>query len=123
MVKTIIIIGFLSLAVAFNSYAHDNDRIEQLEKDIQETKHRLSKLESLLNNTSNAQEPITSVNGWKSITNWRKLTKGMSSSDVQKILGEPRRVDGGTVTFWHYQNGGEIIFYEGKVDRWSEPRQ
>lgn len=123
MVKTIIIIGFLSLAVAFNSYAHDSDRIDQLEKEIQETKLRLSKLESLLSNPSNAQAPATSGEGWKSVMNWRKLTKDMSTSDVQKILGEPHRVDGGTLTNWYYQNGGRIIFFEGKVDRWMEPRQ
>jgi hypothetical protein len=123
MVKTIIIIGFLSLAVAFNSYAHDSDRIDQLEKEIQETKLRLSKLESLLSNPSNAQKPVTSGEGWKSAMNWRKLTKDMSTSDVQKILGEPHRVDGGSLTFWYYENGGEVTFHEGKVNRWHEPRQ
>jgi outer membrane protein assembly factor BamE (lipoprotein component of BamABCDE complex) len=55
--------------------------------------------------------------------NWRKLTKDMSTSDVKKILGEPHRVDGGTFTHWYYQNHGGVIFYEGKVDRWMEPRQ
>ena len=123
MVKTIIIIGFLSLAAAFNSYAHDSDRIDQLEKEIQETKLRLSKLESLLSNPSKAQELVTSGEGWKSVMNWRKLTKDMSTSDVQKILGEPHRVDGGTFTKWYYQNDGRIIFYEGKVDNWREPRE
>ena len=123
MVKTIAIIGFLSLAVAFNANAHDSDRVDQLEKELQGIKLRLSKLESLLSNPSNAQKPVTSGEGWKSIMNWRKLTNGMSTSDVQRILGEPHRVDGGTIATWYYQNGGRIIFYEGKVSQWMEPRQ
>jgi hypothetical protein len=123
MVKTFIVIGFLSLAVASNSYAHDSDRIDQLEKEIQETKLRLSKLESLLSNPSKAEELATSREGWKSVMNWRKLTTDMSASDVQKILGEPHRVDGGTFTTWYYQNKGRIVFYEGKVSQWNEPRQ
>ena len=123
MVKKIIIIGFLSLVGALNSYANDSERIDQMKKELQETKLRLSKLESLLSNPSKAQEHVTSGEGWKSVVNWRRLTEGMSTSDVQKILGEPHRVDGGTFATWYYQNGGRIGFYEGKVDRWMEPRQ
>jgi hypothetical protein len=123
MVKTIIIIGFLSFAVTSHSYANDSDRIDQLEKEIQETKLRLLKLESLLSNPSNVQKPVTSGEGWKSVVNWRKLTTDMSTSDVQKILGEPHRLDGGTVATWSYQNGGRITFISGKVAAWNEPHQ
>ena len=123
MVKTISFIGFLSLAVAFNANAHDSDRINQLEKEIQEIKFRLSKLESFPSNPSNAQEPATSGDGWKSVMNWRKLTQGMSTSDVRRILGEPHKLDGGTLAHWEYQNGGSIFFYKEKVDRWHEPRK
>lgn len=101
MVKTISFIGLLSLAFAFNANAHDGDRVAQMEREIQEIKLRLSKLESLLSNPSNpshAQEPVTSDDGWKSVTNWRKLYKDMSASDVRKILGEPHRVDSGAIT-------------------------
>jgi hypothetical protein len=122
-VKTIAIIGFLSLAVAFNANAHDSDRVDQLEKEIQEIKRRLLKLESLPSTPSKAQEPVTSDDGWKSVMNWRKLTERMNASDVRRILGEPHRVDGGTVAHWYYQNRGEVHFYAGKVDRWIEPRQ
>jgi len=100
MVKQIAVIGFLSLAVTFNSNAHDSDQIDQPEKEMREIKARLSKLESLGSNPSNAQEFVTSGEGWKSIINWRKLTNDMSTSDVRKILGEPHRVDGGTMTDW-----------------------
>jgi len=123
MIKTIAIVGFLSLAVAFNSNAQDIDRIGQLEKEIQELKLRVSKLESLLSNPGKDRELVPSGEGWKSVMNWRKLTRGMDPSDVRQILGEPHRVDGGTFAQWQYQNGGRIVFYEGKVDRWTEPRK
>ena len=123
MVKTITIIGFLSLLVAFNSYANDSDRIDQLEKEIQELNLRISKLESLLSNPSAAQEVVMSGEGWKSITNWRKLATDMSPSDVRKILGEPHQLDGGEVATWYYQNGGTVHFILGKVNSWTEPRQ
>lgn len=129
MVKKITFFCFLLVAVAFNANAQDINRIdqqdsyriEQLEKEIQELKVRLSKLESLLGNTSKVQELSTSNEGYKSVVNWRKLTTGMSTSDVQKILGEPHRVDGGRLAHWYYQNNGAVFFYEGKVDRWMEP--
>jgi len=123
MVKTISFIGFLTLAVAFNANAHDSDRIIQLEKEIQEIKSRLSRLESFPSNPSNAQEPVTSSEGWKSVMNWRKLTQGMSTSDVRRILGEPHRLDGGTFARWEYQNGGSITFYQEKIQSWNEPRK
>ncbi|HPJ92363.1 MAG TPA: hypothetical protein PKY89_00505 [Deltaproteobacteria bacterium] len=131
MVKKITLIGFLLIAVAINSNAQnsnridqdDSYRIEQLEEEVQELKLRLSKLESLLSNPSKAQELSTSSEGWKSVVNWRKLTTGMSTSDVQKILGAPHRVNGGNITFWYYQNDGEVVFMGGKVYQWKEPRQ
>jgi hypothetical protein len=123
MIKRIIVIGLLSLVFAFNSYAQDSDRIDQLEKEIQELKLRISKIESLISNPSSAQEIVPSGEGWKSIANWRKLSEGMKPIDVRKILGEPYRIDGGTIADWYYKNDGRIRFYEGKVDNWREPRQ
>jgi len=123
MVKIVAVIALLSLPVAFNANAQDSDRIVQLEKEIQEIKLRLSKLESLLGTPSKAQDLETPREGWKSVVNWRKLTRGMNPSDVRQILGEPDRVLGGTFTVWEYQNGGMVSFYEEKVDRWTEPRK
>jgi hypothetical protein len=123
MVKTIFIVGFLSLLVAFNASAQDSDRIVRLEKEIQELKLRISILESILGNPSSDQEIVLLREGWKSVANWRKLSTDMVPSDVEKILGEPHRVDGGTLATWYYQNNGKVIFYEGKVDHWTEPQK
>lgn len=123
MDKNITIIGFLSLAVAFSANAHDSDRVDQLEKDLREVKAQLAKLESLIIAPNIAQKSLDSSDGWKSVINWRKLTKGMSPSEVRKILGEPHRLDGGTIARWFYQNDGRVLFYDEKVEQWTEPRQ
>ena len=122
MIKTITIIAILSLGVTFNSYADDSDRIDQLEKEVQELKLRISKLESLLSDSSESKELAPSHEGWKSISNWRKLSTDMGYDDVEKLLGKPQRVDGGNIAQWYYQNGGIVMFALGKVNRWEEPR-
>jgi hypothetical protein len=72
--------------------------------------------------TSNTGKPVTPGDGWKSLANWGKLANDMSISDAQKILGEPEQVDGGTIAFWRYPNGGTVTFVIGKVNTWSVPR-
>jgi hypothetical protein len=122
MFKQIATLGFL-LAVAFHSYADDSARIQQLEKEIQQINARLAKLESIAGGSNNASKPFASVDGWKSIANWRRLATGMSATEVQQILGEPDRVDGGVAAYWRYQNGGEVGFLRGELQRWREPKK
>ena len=123
MIKTITLIGFLLLGVAFNANAQDIDRVDQLEKEVQEIKLQLSKLESLQSTPRKVNETVTSGEGWKSLVNWRKLTTDMDYSAVQKILGEPNHIHGGQFANWQYQNDGEVHFMQGKVNSWTEPRQ
>lgn len=123
MVKKIIIIGLLSLVVSSNSNAQDTVRMNQLEKQIQELKLRISTLESILMSPSPDQEIEPSSEGWKSVFNWRKLSPNMDSNDVKRILGKPHRVNGGARATWYYQNDGRIVFFKGKVYSWNEPRQ
>ena len=111
----------LSSVAASSSFAHDSDRIDQLEREVQETKKRLSILESMLQNKNDENDLVVTNEGWKPIANWRKLTTGMSTSTVRKIPGDAKRINGGTFATWHYENRGFVLFYEGKVDRWSEP--
>lgn len=123
MIRTIAVIGFLSLAFAFSANAHDADRIGQLEREVHELKARLSKLESMLSKQTDAQELVLSGDGWKSVANWRKLSTDMSTSDVREILGEPERIEGGDVAWWHYPSAGRVVFISGKVKQWVEPRR
>lgn len=111
---------FLVIAIS-SSYASEGERIEQLESDIQGINERLSKLESILENRKEKKLVLTN-NGWKSLDNWRMLKTGMNYAEVNEILGEPHRVDGGTYASWYYKNDGEVTFIDGKVSKWSEPR-
>ncbi len=112
----------LFLTLSFGSIASDSDRIAQLEKEVQELKNRLTTLESPVNKPSVNKKSTTSTDGWKSLANWRSLKKGMSYEDVRTILGEPGRIQGGSFTFWIYSDRGNVIFYNDKLDSWTEPR-
>lgn len=114
----------LFFALSFNCNANDVERINKLEKEVQEMKARLSTLESLnLAPKSNpSQVTQSSGMGWKSIPAWRQLKKGMNPTEVQTILGEPDRVRGGSFTTWSYPNGGQVTYYNNALDQWTEPR-
>jgi hypothetical protein len=77
---------------------------------------------AVLPGTSFTGKPVTPGDGWKSSANWKKLAKDMNIGDVQSILGDPERTNGGTIAFWYYPNGGTVTFFIGKVDGWSEPK-
>jgi hypothetical protein len=94
-----------------------------MEKEVQELRARISKLESLLSNPGSSQELMTSGDGWKSVANWRKLTTDMSLSDVRRTLGEPEHIDGGAVARWYYPNGGRVTFISERASQWVEPRK
>jgi hypothetical protein len=119
----IIAIGFLSLAVAMNSNADDNDRLDLLEKEIRDLKIRISKLEAPSSKSGSQPEPLPSGEDWRFIPNWRKLTTSLGPSDVRKLLGEPDRIKGGVVAYWYYHNDGEVTFLNDRVTSWNEPEQ
>ena len=119
MIRKIVFIVLLAFA-AYAS-ADDNDRLDVLEKEMVEVKARLSKLEAVLNKPSDTTKTTLSGDGWKHLANWRKLSTDMTPSDVRRILGEPHRLNGGTIARWHYKNGGEVMFYRDKIERWREP--
>lgn len=112
----------LALSPALYAHANDAERIQNLEREIQEIKVRLSALERPPVNGKAAQAPTPSGDGWKTVSNWRRLKEGMGYDEVRGILGEPERINGGDVAIWRYANRGEVGFFLGKLSRWSEPR-
>ncbi len=40
---------------------------------------------------------------------------------MREILGEPKRIEGGFIEDWYYQNEGKVEFLQGGLNRWSEP--
>ena len=116
-------IGILSWGAISNVYAHDYEENEQLQQEIQELNARIAKLESLFSNIDSPQELSVTNEGWKTAGNWRKLATGMSPGKVRMILGEPQRIDGGTVAHWYYEHGGQVTFINDGVTGWREPRR
>ena len=121
MVPRLAIAVILSLVATLSSYAHDSDRIDQLEREVQEVKQRLSILESKPRNENDKEELVFADDGWKSVANWRKLVPGMSELSVKKILGDPHKIVGFKNAVWNYNNGGVVWIVDENVDRWSEP--
>lgn len=58
---------------------------------------------------------------WQSPENWQKLETGLSSKSVEKLLGKPEWVSGGTVTTWRYPNEGKVRLVQDRIYDWSEP--
>ncbi|MDT7514736.1 hypothetical protein [Rhodoferax mekongensis] len=114
-----VLAAFLAV-MSLAAHAQDSARIEQLEKEVQAIKQRLSKLE--YSQTASPEQKLSmGSEGWKSVSSWRQLRSGMSPNDVRAILGEPGRLNGGDIANWHYANGGEAIFMREKLYRWTEP--
>ena len=61
------------------------------------------------------------------LSSWRQISKGLTRDQVRSILGEPRKIQGGDFECWYYGSASylgapsSVIFYQSKVDSWSEP--
>lgn len=115
-----LIVTLLCLSFS-SSYAGDSERISHLEKEVEELKVKIKSIEKILS-PKTSQNPISTSEGWKNISNWRMLKSGMNYEDVRTVLGEPQRIDGGNVAYWIYSNSGRVIFVRDKVTSWEEPR-
>ena len=107
------------LVFANTSFAHENQRIEKLEQEIEELKAMMA---IIVLSSSTKDKVKNSVNEkWLSKDNWRKLKTDMQPKDVRQILGEPEKINGGNISTWHYSNFGQVIFSDDRVYRWREP--
>ena len=95
-------------------------RVEKLEETVRLLERRVATLEDHLRQRNAALSvPSDKVN-------WRKLQKGLSETDVEKLLGSPSKVDAfGSFTIWHYgyPSGGQVQFdgTSRTVRGWHEP--
>lgn len=94
-------------------------RIDSLERRISELERRLAAVEGAP--TRAAERPRPLAGNSKELTNWRRLREDMTYEDVRALLGEPTKIDGGGVAFWHYPDFGAVTFISGRVSSWSEP--
>ena len=108
---TRLVLAALLFSASLVVQASDGDRINLLEREVQDLKLRLLKMESAQQTTP---KPLAnnSPKGWKQISNWRSLKRGMSYDEVRAILGEPSRIRGGSFTYWDYLNRGWVTFYD-----------
>jgi hypothetical protein len=97
------------------------EEIVSMEKELQELKNRILKLEAKLLSVKNTGEHVILNDGWKTKKSWRKLKTGMDYESVKRILGPAHRIDGGIIANWYYENGGQVHFYEDEVRKWQEP--
>jgi outer membrane protein assembly factor BamE (lipoprotein component of BamABCDE complex) len=123
MTKTTAIAGLLAMFFVASAPAQDSERITALEKEVQELKMRLSRLEASPDASEKKPPPAAPSGDVASLSNWKKLKTDMTTSQVRTLLGEPIRIDGGAFVSWHYRNGGQVRFVTGRVERWTEPRK
>jgi outer membrane protein assembly factor BamE (lipoprotein component of BamABCDE complex) len=96
--------------------------IDRLERRIADLEKRVAILEAKLQSPTPNANPYSEK--WKDRTLWRRLQTDMSMDQVESLLGIPRKVSGGDVTFWYYSSESwhsYVSFYKGRVHGWKEP--
>ena len=109
-------------ATACSSFANDSERIREIENEIYQLRVRVKQLENAQSNTNSQKTQVVANGGSKSLANWRKLQTGMSYNEVRALLGEPLRIEGGSISAWYYANEGRVVFITDKLARWNEPQ-
>ncbi len=57
---------------------------------------------------------------------WCDLKVGLDAKTAEQLVGAPlfgNRTRGGTLVNWAYDNGGFILFENGRVKFWQAPRE
>lgn len=116
------------IAVRNNCRAHVEAMEKQYENKSANQEHIKQKESGssnppFINSEGDSDKTVVSDEGWKSVSNWRKLKSGMGYDEVRKILGEPHRIEGGIVARWSYQNGSKATFVSDELQSWEEPKQ
>jgi len=121
-----LVVVSLWLAMPLRSQTLDG-RVQELEKKVAQLEQRILKLEAIIVELQkNPGKPAASaVAGWKDKANWRRLKKGMSKSEVERILGVALKVVANTHygDIWYYpdmQGGNASFDIEGSLTSWDE---
>lgn len=122
--KTPMIFFFL-ITLAFSANAQEAT-IEQLNQKIEQLENRVSILESIIANSNKKKSKQANVTAVApKLQSWRKLKKNMTFDDVIDILGEPLRINSGSITYWYYSKNishSYVSFFRDVVDGWKEPK-
>ena len=143
MLKKFSLAMVLSIAAISTSHAHDSERLDLLERELIETqkrlldtRKRLAILESKLRGQGTDQAPLDNEKSSSgaatteeknadvprgSLAAWRELDSGMGTIRVLELLDDPERIKGGAITMWYYKNGGSVVFWDGYLNKWTEP--
>jgi hypothetical protein len=119
--KKIVFLVLITL-FAYSLSANQSDEVKNLKARIAALENRVAKLEALVGNSKTNE--IEYSEKWKDRTIWRKLKIGMTKDQVRQLLGEPRKINAGSVTHWYYSKETwhcYITFYNGRIDSWKEP--
>lgn len=95
-------------------------KVDSLQLMVSELESRIAALENLVRVTPRGPVVDAAPNA-RDIGSWRRLSENMTMDDVRSLLGEPEKIDGGSMAVWYYPRGGEVIFMFGRLSRWSEP--
>ena len=96
-------------------------KVDSLLARIDELEKRVAALENLLKATPARRPAADAASNPADIANWRRLRENMSMEDVRSLLGEPEKIDGGSVAVWYYPRSGRVMFFSGRLNQWQEP--
>jgi len=89
--------------------------------------NRINDLEKRVSILEQALEDKISTDRWQNKALWKKLKKGMSTSDIKRILGQPKRIEDQVFPTWYYHSTSKlhayVFFDEGKAQGWKVPDQ
>ena len=112
---------WLSTAVAADLSAE----VEVLRQQVRDLQARVERLEGQVQQglpVNRALEVQPVAGGWREQLNWSLLDRGMETSRVSEILGEPERKRSvSKFDYWHYGDDGLLRFYLNRLKSWEVP--
>jgi hypothetical protein len=111
------ILSIIVILISFNLYAQDRgsemqSEIDRLRFELRNHSERISRLERLVSvPTQNEPRPTAFSSNWHDPENWKRIRSGMSTSQVEQILGKPTS----TNSIRSYSGRFVTYLYQGDV--------